>query len=199
MQAFAGLLLVGVLFTLVALGTQYWRTTEDLEASKRTVEGYLTIIEGLYAYRADNVSRWPTSFADLNPYLPLLSIDSSNPMQAGANGQGGRYTLTITGTNVTITTTVSAEFHARSATREFGTNGSYTAVSDGYAITVAVPTPGGIALMQQTLLTDGTNKMQRPLYMQNTVTAGDPCTGNGFGVDATGNLMRCSGTAWQNH
>ncbi len=199
MQAFAGLLLVGVLFTVVALGTQFSRTTEDLDASKRTVEGYLTIIEGLYAYRADNVSRWPTSFSDLNPYLPLLPIDSGNPMQAVVNGQGGRYTLTITGTNVTITTTVSAESHARSVTREFGTNGSYATVSDGYVITVAVPAPGGIALMQQTLLTDGTNKMQRPLYVQNTVTAGDLCTGNGFGVDATGNLMRCNGSAWQNH
>ena len=197
MQMFGGFLLVGVVFTVVALGTHYWRTTEELDASRRTVEGYLTLIEGLYAYRAENVSRWPNSFTDLTPYLPLLQINSVDPMQAGVNGEGGRYTLTISGGNVTLTTRVTTERHARSVTREFGANGGYAALTDGFEVTVAVPTPGGITLMQQTLLTDGTNKMHRPLWLATTVAAGDPCTGSGFAVDASGNLMRCNGGLWQ--
>ena len=197
MQTFGGVLLVGVLFTIVALGTQFWRTTQELDASRRTVEGYLTLIEGLYAYRAENVSRWPTSFTDLTPYLPLLQVDTVDPMQAGANGEGGRYALAISSGNVTLTTTVGTESHARSVTREFGANGSYRAVTDGFEITLAVPTPGGITLMQQTLLTDGTNKMQRPLWLATTVASGDSCAGQGFAVDASGNLMRCNGGLWQ--
>ncbi|MCY3859258.1 MAG: hypothetical protein OXG25_10175 [Gammaproteobacteria bacterium] len=197
MQTFGGILLVGVLFTVVALGTHYWRTMEELDASRRTVEGYLTLIEGLYAYRAENVSRWPASFTDLTPYLPLLQIDSVDPMQAGSNGEGGRYTLAILGGNVALTTHVRTESHARSVTREFGARGSYAAVTDGFRITVAVPTPGGITLMRQTLLTDGTNKMQRPLWIATTVATGDSCTGAGFAVDTTGNLMRCHGGVWQ--
>ena len=120
-------------------------------------------------------------------------------MQAGANGGGGRYTLAIASGNVTLTTIVGTERHARSVTREFGANGSYFAVSDGFEITVAVPTPGGITLMQQTLLTDGTNKMQRPLWIATTVANGDPCTGAGFAVDTTGNLMRCHVGLWQTY
>ena len=197
MQTFGGVLLVGVLFAVVALGTHYWRTTEELDASRRTIEGYLTLIEGLYAYRAENVSRWPTSFTDLTPYLPLLQIDSVDPMQAGANGRGGRYTLAISGGNVTLTTRVGTESHARSVTREFGANGSYGTVTDGFEITLAVPTPGGITLMQQMLLTDGTNKMQRPLWLATTVASGDSCAGQGLAVDTTGNLMHCIGGVWQ--
>ena len=199
MQLFGGILLVAMLFTLVAIGTQWWRTTEDLDAYRRTVEGYLTLMEGLYAFRADNVSQWPTSFAGLSPYLPHLQVDAVDPMRAGANGDGGRYTLAIVGGNVTLASTVTTETHARTVVREFGTNGTYTAVTDGFAITVTVPEPGGITLMQQTLLTDGTNKMQRPLWLTHTVVTGDTCTGTGMALDSNGDLMRCNGGTWQNH
>ena len=199
MQMFGGVLLVAVLFTVVALGSQYWRTAEELDTSRRTVEGYLSLMEGLYAYRADNVSTWPTSFSNLTPYLPLLQIDSIDPMQAGANGEGTRYTLAISGANVTLTTNVSTESHARAVIREFGSNGTYLAGTTGFDITVAVPAPGGITLMQQTLLTDGTNKMQRPIWLRNTVTAGDACSGTGLAFNATGDPMKCDGGTWQTH
>lgn len=197
MQTFGGMLLVGVLFMVMALAAQFWRTTEELDTSRRTVEGYLSLIEGLYAYRADNVSRWPTSLSELAHYLPLLQFDSVDPMQGGANGDGGRYTLAISGSSVTITTTVAAERHARAVAREFGVNGSYAAVTEGFEVTVAVPSPGGITLMQQTLLIDGTNKMQRPLWLATSVATGDACAGSGFAVDTNGNLMRCNGGSWQ--
>ena len=199
MQLFGGILLVAVMFTLVAIGAQWWRTTEDLNASRRTVEGYLALMEGLYAFRADNVSQWPTSFSGLSTYLPNLQVDAVDPMQAGANGDGGRYTLSITGGNVTLASTVTTETHARAVVREFGSNGTYAAVTGGFAIRVAVPAPGGITLMQQTLLTDGTNKMQRPLWLNTPVAVGDTCTGTGMAFDASGNLMRCNGGVWQNH
>ena len=199
MQMFGGILLVAILFTVVALGSQYWRTAEDLDTSRRTAEGFLTLIEGLYAYRADNVSQWPTSFSNLTPYLALLRIDAVDPMQAGTNGEGGRYTLSIAGGNVTLSTTVGTASHAQAVIREFGSNGTYAAVSDGFQITLAVPAPGGITLMQQTLLTDGTNKMHRPLWLQNTVTTGDLCTTTGMALDATGDLMKCDGGIWQPH
>ncbi|MCY4096303.1 MAG: hypothetical protein OXG05_14405 [Gammaproteobacteria bacterium] len=199
MQMFGGILLVAILFTVVALGSQYWRTAEDLDTSRRTAEGFLALIEGLYAYRANNVSQWPTSFSNLTPYLPLLQIDSGDPMQAGANGEGGRYTLAIAGGNVTLATTVSTESHAQAVIREFGSNGTYAAVSNGFQLSVVAPAPGGITLMQQTLLTDGTNKMHRPLWLQNTVTIGTPCTTTGMAVNATGDLMKCDGGAWQPH
>ena len=199
MQMFGGILMVAILFTVVALGSQYWRTAEDLNTSRRTAEGFLTLIEGLYAYRANNVSRWPTSFANLTPYLPLLQIDSGDPMQAGANGEGDRYTLAISGSNVTLSTTVSTEVHALTVIREFGSNGTYRAVTNGFQITVAVPAPGNVTLMQQTLLTDGTNKMQRPLWLQNIVTAGTSCTTTGMALNATGDLMKCDGGVWQIH
>ncbi len=199
MQMFSGILLAAVLFTLVAIGAQWWRTTEDLDASRRTVEGYLTLIEGLYAFRAENVSRWPTSFTPLTTHLPNLQVDSVDPTKAGANGEGGRFEMAIAGSRLTLTTVVTAETHAQAVIREFGANGTYGAVADGYEIEVAVPVPGGIALMQQTLLTDGTNKMQRPLWLQNTLTVGSSCTGNGLGVDGSGNLMRCDGGVWQTH
>lgn len=199
MQMFSGILLAAVLFTLVALGTQYWRTAAELDTSRRTVEGYLSLIEGLYAYRADNVSQWPATFSDLTPYLPLLPIDSVDPMQAGANGEGGQYTLTVAGGSVTLETNVSSESHARTVIREFGSNASYIAGPNGYDIAVNVPVPGGIALMQQTLLTDGTNKMQRPLWVQNTVTLGSSCATTGMALDINGNLMRCTGGVWQSY
>ncbi|MCY4128848.1 MAG: hypothetical protein OXG15_06350 [Gammaproteobacteria bacterium] len=199
MQMFNGILLIAILFTVVALATQFWRTTEDLDESRRTVEGYLTLIEGLYAYRGDNVSQWPTSFLDLSRYLPSLQIDSLDPMQAGSNGEGGRYTLEVTGGIVTLTTAVALESHARSVIREFGANGTYATTPNGYAITVTVPAPGGISLMQQTLLTDGTNKMERPLWMRNTVVAGASCAGTGMALDVNGNLMRCDGGIWQTY
>ena len=199
MQMFSGILLSAVLFTLVAIGAQWWRTTEDLDASRRTVEGYLTLIEGIYAFRTDNVSRWPTSFTPLTAHLPNLHVDGVDPMKAGANGEGGRYEMAITATGLTLTTVVAEEAHAQAVIREFGANGSYATAANGYEIEVAVPVPGGIALMQQTLLTDGTNKMQRPLWLQDTVSAGNACTGNGFGVDGSGNLMRCDGDVWQTH
>ena len=199
MQMFGGILLVAILFTVVALGSQYWRTAEDLHTSRRTAEGFLTLIEGLYAYRADNVSQWPTTLSNLTPYLPLLQIDSGNPMQAGANGDGGRYTLAITGGNVTLSTTVGTESHAQAVIREFGSNGTYAVVSNGFQLSVFVPAPGGITLMQQTLLTDGTNKMHRPLWLQNTITIGTPCTTTGMALNATGDLMKCDGGVWQPH
>ena len=199
MQMFGGVLLVAVLFALVAMGAQWWRTMEDLDASRRTVEGYLTLMEGLYAFRADNVSQWPTSFTGLTPYLPHLQIDSLNPMQAGNNGDGGRYALAQSGSNLTLTSTVTTETHARTVIREFGANGTYVPVADGFAITLAIPAPGGITLMQQTLLTDGTNKMQRPLWLSTTVSAGDPCSDTGMALNSSGSLMRCTGGAWQSH
>ena len=199
MQLFGGILLVAVLFTLVAIGAQWWRTNEDLEASRRTVEGYLTLMEGLYAFRADNVSQWPTSFSGLTTYLPNLQVDAVDPMRAGANGDGGRYTLVVSGSNVSLTTTVTTETHARAVLREFGANGTSVAITGGHAISVAVPAPGGITLMQQTLLTDGSNKMHRPLWLNTAVAVGDTCTGTGMGFDASGNLMRCNGGVWQNH
>ena len=199
MQIFGGILLVAAMFVVVAFASQWWRTTEEINESRRTVEGYLTLIEGLYAYRADNVSQWPGSFTDLTVYLPALKVDSADDMQAGANGEGGRYRLTVSGTALTLSTTVAEESHARMVTREFGANGSYASVTGGYAVTVALPVPGSITLMRQTLLTDGTNKMQRPLWIENTVTSGDACSGNGMAVDLTGHLMRCNGGFWQTH
>ena len=199
MQMFGGILLVAILFTVVALGSQYWRTAEDLDTSRRTAEGFLTLIEGLYAYRADNVSQWPTSFSNLTPYLPLLRIDAVDPMQAGANGDGGRYTL-----RSQAVTSRSQPPSARSHTlkQSFASldlTATYAPVSSGFQITVAVPAPGGITLMQQTLLTDGTNKMHRPLWLQNTVSAGASCTTTGMAVNATGDLMKCDGGVWQPH
>lgn len=199
MHAFGGILLVAILFTVVALASQLWRTFENLDESQRTVEGYLTLIEGLYAYRADNVSQWPSSFTDLSRYLPALQIDTVDPMAAGANGEGGRYTLAIVGGIVTLSTSVAGESHARSVIREFGSNGTYASTPNGYDITVTVPAPGGISLMQQTLLTDGTNKMERPLWLQNTVTDGTSCTGTGMAVNASGDLMRCNSGIWQRY
>ena len=199
MQAIGGILLVALMFGVVILGTQWLRTQEDLNTSRRTVEGYVTLIEGLYAFRADNVSQWPASFTNMATYLPLLQIDSVDPMQAGANGDGGRYTLAIVGGNLTLTTTVHTESHAQAVVREFGSNGSYATVVGGFEITVAVPDPGGIALMRQTLLTDGTNRMHRPLWIQNVVSAGGSCSGTGMAVNASGSLMKCDGGTWQTH
>ena len=199
MHAIGGVLLVALMFTFVSLGTQWLRTTEDLATARRTVEGYLTLIEGLYAYRADNVSVWPSSFSALTPYLPMLHIDAVDPTQAGANGEGSRYSLAIVGGSLTISTTVSTEQHARSVVREFGANGTYLAAADGYSITIAVPAPGGISLMQHTLLTDGTNKMQRPLWLEHTVSVGDQCSETGLALDGDGNLLRCHGGYWLNH
>lgn len=199
MQIFGAILLVAALFAVVAVGAQWLRTTDDLDASARTVEGYLMLMEGLYAYRADNVSQWPSAFADLTSYLPHLPIDPNDPMQAGANGEGGRYTLSVSGANLALVSTVATEAHARSVVREFGSNGAYVSAANGFAITVAVPPPGNVTLMQQTLLTDGTNKMHRPVWMQNVVAAGDACAGTGMALNANGRLMRCNGGVWQNY
>ena len=199
MQIFGGILLVAAMFVVVAFGSQWWRTNEEINESRRTVEGYLTLIEGLYAYRSDNVSQWPSSFSDLVPYLPALKVDTVDDMQAGTNGEGGRYSLVVSGSNLTLTTTVTDESHARAVSREFGSNGSYASVTGGYTVSVAVPAPGNITLMQQTLLTDGTNKMQRPLWIEYTVSTGDTCTETGMAVDSTGNLMRCDGGVWQRY
>ena len=199
MQAIGGIFLIALMFTVVTLGAQWWRTSEDLNASRRTAEGYLTLIEGLYAFRADNVSQWPASFTNLTPYLPLLQVDPVDPMQAGANGAGGRYTLSIVGGTLTLATTISTEAHAQAVVREFGSNGGYATVTNGFEITVAVPDPGGIALMQQTLLTDGSNRMNRPLWLQNTVSAGSSCNSTGMALNAGGALMKCDGGTWQTH
>ena len=201
MQMFGGILLVAVLFTVVALGSQYWRTAEDLDTSRRTAEGFLTLIEGLYAYRANNVSQWPTSFYE--PYtVPSAAADRQRliPCKPVRMVKAVAIPWRLRRRKLSHSaTTVGTESHAQAVIREFGSNGTYAAVSNGFQLFVVVPAPGGITLMQQTLLTDGTNKMHRPLWLQNTVTIGAPCTTTGMALNATGDLMKCDGGVWQPH
>ena len=199
MQAFGGILLVAMLFAVIGLATQMWRTAEELEVSRRTVDGYLSLIEGIYGFRADHVTDWPTDFDDLTAYLTMLEVDPNDPLLAGTNGEGGRYRLAVNGTVLTLVTTVAIESHAQTVVREFGNNAQYVAIADGFRITVTVPAPGGITLMQQTLLTDGTNKMQRPLWIEQSVNQGDACADTGMSLDSNGNLMRCVAGSWQSN
>ena len=74
MQMFSGILLVAILFTLVALGAQWWRTTEDLNVSRRTIEGYLTLIEGSLRLPC----RQRISVADIVYAVDLVSSESAS-------------------------------------------------------------------------------------------------------------------------
>ena len=198
MAAGSGLLAVALLAVMLAIAAEYMRDAQGQAEAARTAEGFATIIEGLYDYRTANVTTWPADFNDLTPHLPNLQIDSGDANQAGANGEGGRYTLATTG-GVRLTTTVSSERHARAVTREFGTNGSYGGSGSSWTITVGVPDPGSISVLEHTLLIDGTNKMVRPLWVGNEVTASAPCSDAGFGINSNGTLMACRGGTWASH
>ena len=197
MNAIASMFLIATLAAALALAAQWSRQVDEEEAIQRTGEGFISLVEGLYAYRTDQVVDWPTSMTPLAPYMPNLQIDSGNANLGGANGEGGRYALNLTGTTLTLSTDVSTQRHADEVARQFGSRGASAATTGGWRITVNVPDPGGITLMSSTLLTDGTNRMQRSLWLQNTVSAGTSCSGNGIGMSAAGQLMRCVNDAWR--
>lgn len=198
MAAGSSLLAVALLALMLALAAEWMRDAQAQAEAQRTAEGFTTLIEGLYAYRTNNVTSWPANFNELIAFLPNLNVDSGQPRLAGANGEGGRYTLNSV-SGVRLITTVSTERHARAVTREFGTNGSYSGSGSAWTITVGVPDPGSISVLAQTLLIDGSNKMARPLWVNNRVIASDPCTDDGFGINAAGDLMACRNGVWVSH
>lgn len=198
MHTIGALLFVGLLAIIVFLVADWTRLEDEQDSARRTSEGFITLIEGLYAYRSDtNITGWPTDFNALLPYLPNLQFNSSQPLRAGANGHGHPYVMSVTGGNLMLSTSVDTQVHAQAAVREFGSSASYVTSATRFTITVGVPDPGGISLVTQTLLTDGSNAMRRPLMMTNTVTLAATCSGSGLALTAAGQPVRCTSGTWQ--
>ena len=196
MNAIASLLLVAVFAAVLSMAAQWSRETNEQDAMRLTAEGFIALVEGLYAYRTEQVTAWPTTMTPLVAHMPNLQIDGSDASRGGANGEGGRFALNLTGTTLTLSTDVSTQRHAEEVARQFGSRGASAATTSGWRITVNVPDPGGITLMSSTLLTDGSNRMRRALWLQDTVTTGSTCQGNGIGMASGGRLMRCVNGRW---
>ena len=196
MHAVGGLLIVVVLGTALVMGGQWQQQQQAIDEARRTAEGFLTLVEGVYAYRTDKPTSWPADFNEVLPYFPNLQVDGTMPTKAGANGEGGRYDLVAVTGGIALQTVVSSDAHANAVVREFGTRASTRSVAGGVEITVGIPDPGGISVMTSALLTDGTNRMRSPLYLDSTVVAGDACSDTGLGMTVSGQLMKCVNSVW---
>ena len=190
--AFA-LVIALVVGTLVAV--QFARMQQDSDDYQQTIVGFESLVAGAYAFRTDNPTQWPSSLAALCTAVPSLD---QNPC-GGSNGEGRPFTLTLTSGNLAFATEVEDETHALSVQRSFGSSATTSTLATGlFEINLSVPNPGGITLVRQTLLTDGSNDMQDALHFQSTSpTIGGTCSGLGLAPDTTGALLVCQGGTWQ--
>lgn len=196
MHAVGGLLIVLVLGTALVMGGHWQQQQQAIDEARRTAEGFLSLVEGIYAYRTDKPTSWPANFNEVLPYFPNLQVDGTTPTKAGVNGEGGRYDLVAVTGGIALQTVVSNEAHANAVVREFGTRSSARTITGGVEITVGIPDPGGISVMTSALLTDGTNRMRSPLYLDSTVVAGGTCSDTGLGMTSAGELMKCVNSQW---
>ena len=198
MPTLGAILLVVAVATVLLMTAEWQRAGEDSASIDRTVKGFHALLEGVYAFRTQLPTQWPSDLRTLCNQVP--SLDYSATACGGINGEGRRYSLALEGSDLELSTQVSDVTHIRAVEREFGSSVTITGPVGGmYTIGLKVPDPGGISLMRQTLLTDGTNEMQRALWMNATFTVGDSCSGGGIAIDTNGALLRCVGGTWTNH
>ena len=196
MPTIGAIALVAAVAVVLLMSVEWQRVGEDTAAIDRTVKGFHALLEGAYAYRTQIPTQWPSDMNTLCSTVPSIN----QPTCGGINGEGRTYSLVINGSDLVLSTRVSDPSHSAAVAREFGASVAVTGPVGGlYTIELDVPDPGSISLMRQTLLTDGTNEMQEALWMSNTFTAGDTCSGGGLAVDSNGALLRCSGGTWTTH
>lgn len=196
MPTIGAIALVAAVAVVLLMTAEWQRAGEDSAGVDRTVQGFHALLEGAYAYRTQTPTQWPADVRTLCRTVPSLN----QPTCGGVNGEGRTYSLAINGSDLELTTQVGDARHGAAVQREFGAAVTVTGPVGGlYSIKLDVPDPGGISLMRQTLLTDGSNEMLDAIWMDNSLTAGDPCPGGGLGVDLNGALLRCSGGVWVTH
>ena len=195
MQVFAGLMALVFVASAVALGLQWQQTRADIESAEVTVTGFKSLIEVLYGYRLDHPTQWPSDISELSQYVAPGSIQTATSV--GINGEGSRYEMNIVGQNIELSTQLQSDTTSLRVLQTLGTQATRTALGSGYEIRLTVPPPGGVNLLLNSLLIDGSNKLDRPLWFSQPETVGEACVGRGIAVDSVGDLLRCGSGQWQ--
>lgn len=193
------MILVGVVFFATLLFIQWREIQYRDEVARRTIDGFSTILEGIYAWRVSDwttVRPWPASYNDITSQVPNLQIVDS--LNAGANGYGNPYEMRRRGNSLFIATVVLDEITARTVHLEFPSNSAVRELTADrtWEIEVGVPEPGALSLVRSTILVDGSNELLSPLWVTNNVVTGSACTGNGMGIDNAGEVYVCLSSVW---
>ena len=195
MQILGGLFVLVLIASAMVLGQQWQTIRADIQSAEITVAGFQSLIEVLYGYRLDHPTQWPGNANDLSSYLPTNAIHSSTSL--GSNGEGLPYSLSVVGSNVQLRTQLTKDHVSQRVVQALGSRATRTTSANGYFVTVSVPPPGGVNLLRSSLLVDGSNKLDRPLWFRSNRVVNASCSGNGIATDSTGKVLTCQSGRWQ--
>lgn len=200
MPAISALLLVVVLAGAILMGVEWQRQQTDRAEERFLVSRLEALIDMAYVYRGDNHA-WPSDSTE----LCSVGVD---PKQCGRffTASTDAYPMTISVTaNDTLRLTIqrigNAEF-AKDLVLALGSQASASpdpaknANASTYEISMDVVLPFRLSLLEETLLTDGSNAMNKPLMFASSESVGKSCKNRALAVDANGALLRCVNGSW---
>lgn len=165
----------------------------------QTANQFAALQAGVSYFQRDGRGDAPSSFQELQQYLPEFPVQSAT--EAGPNPWGNSYELRTVGTDSQFVTRVKNEQTASKIAARYGTAASIqTHATSGYEVVVPVGshTPLKQLLSERSLAVRGTaaeNAMRAPLNFSDRaiVVKNDPCdhVGTSVAVDVNGVFMSC--------
>ena len=200
MPAISALVFVAALGAAVLLGVDWQRHQTELAEERFLVSRVETMIDAAYIHRGE-FHTWPAS----TDALCDSTVDSAqcrrsfNPSivaypMALAVTSGDALRLSLGGVqNVELAQGVGRALAPQAVILpDPKTNPN----APEYNVRIDIPLPFRLSLLEATLLTDGSNAMNKPLLFATSAAVGEPCKGGALSVSADGALLRCARDFW---
>lgn len=200
MPAISALLFVAVVWAAVALSGDWLRQEAERAELNHLLSRIETVLEAAYMYRGDN-HRWPVNATELCSVFPTATVCRGF---FNASSVAVPLSMAIDATD-TLQLSVRAISSADLALRLARSLGKQAALipdpavnpnASEYVVRFDIALPTRLSLLEETLLTDGSNAMHKPLYFATTATQGDPCQLQALAVDVNGDLLHCVNGSW---
>lgn len=200
MPAISALLFVAVLWTAVAMSGDWLRQQSDRAEVNHLLSRIEAVIEAAYIYRGDT-HRWPVNSTELCSVMPNATVcrgffdavNVASPMSM---------VIDATDTLQLSIRAISNRDLAQRLSRSLGKQATLTPDptvnpnASEYVVRFDIALPSRLSLLEETLLTDGSNAMHKPLFFATTASPGDSCQLQALAVDVNGDLLHCANGIW---
>lgn len=200
MPALAALLLVAVLGVFAVLGAHWQRDQAELAEQRYLVGRIEALVDAAFIHRGEHHA-WPASysvlcdaFVDPPQCRRFFSADTdANPLAITETSDGSLLFTLANLPNPALATSVRRGLGAHATIEpDPATNPD----ANSFSVEFEVALPYRLSLLEATLLSDGSNAMQRPLLFAASQSVGAPCTGQALSVDSDGDLLTCKNSHW---
>ncbi|MYD42980.1 MAG: hypothetical protein F4W90_03705 [Gammaproteobacteria bacterium] len=200
MPALSALVFIAAFGAIVIWVGDWQRDQVGLAEQRYLTNRIEALVDAAFIYRGEHHA-WPDDSAELcvafvNPTQCVQFFDATqdaNPMTLSVNSTGSLM-LAVSGIeNADLAKGLTRNLGAQATTSPDPVSSPN---ASEYTVTLEIALPFRLSLLEETLLTDGSNAMNKPLMFATSHQIGGSCLGQGISVDSDGALLSCKQSRW---